>query len=243
MILTINVLSELTFFEDQYTCVPVPNTMYYMGCVWMINSQKAVYQGSCLLSTIHNLLNILCRDGTNDTKRETWKQMSKVREDIKTYFGKEELYYNIPGMTSPANLIKFAEKIGLVNIGTYQPTIYLLANTLNSLLIDNEKLPIISREMEIEEMRNFINSILNKITGHNLVVKLGKIITGKTSSFQEASQERPLAKIKIKNEDFIYKRITIILNDGTKYVMNSAKKVKGANYHQENLYKFIEIYK
>ena len=52
-----------------------------------------------------------------------------------------------------------------------------------------------------------------------------------------------IKKIKIKNEDFIYKRITIILNDGTKYVMNSAKKIKGANYHQENLNKFIEIYK
>ena len=26
-------------------------------------------------------------------------------------------------------------------------------------------------------------------------------------------------------------------------VMNSAKKIKGANYHQENLNKFIEIYK
>jgi len=25
--------------------------------------------------------------------------------------------------------------------------------------------------------------------------------------------------------------------------MNSAKKIKGANYHQENLNKFIEIYK
>ena len=46
-------------------------------------------------------------------------------------------------------------------------------------------------------------------------------------------------------EDVIskYKKITIILNDGTKYVMNSAKKVKGANYHQENLNKFIGIYK
>ena len=52
-----------------------------------------------------------------------------------------------------------------------------------------------------------------------------------------------IKKIKIKNEDFIYKRITIILNDGTKYIMNSAKEVKGVNYHQENLNKFIEIYK
>lgn len=52
-----------------------------------------------------------------------------------------------------------------------------------------------------------------------------------------------IKKIKIKNEDFIYKRITIILNDGTKYAMNSFKKFKGADYHQENLKKFIEMYK
>lgn len=52
-----------------------------------------------------------------------------------------------------------------------------------------------------------------------------------------------MKKIKIKNEDFIYKRITIVLNDGTKYIMNAAKKIKGADYHQENLQRFIDIYK
>lgn len=52
-----------------------------------------------------------------------------------------------------------------------------------------------------------------------------------------------IKSVKIKNEDFIYKRITITLNDKTKYVMNCVKKIKGANYHQENLNKFIENYK
>lgn len=47
----------------------------------------------------------------------------------------------------------------------------------------------------------------------------------------------------LENVENLFKRITIILNDGTKYVMKSAKKIKGANYHQENLNKFIEIYK
>ena len=64
--------------------------------------------------------------------------------------------------------------------------------------------------------------------------------------FSEALQyinDKDLEITDKENEDFIYKRITIILNDGTKYVMNSAKKIKGANYHQENLNKFIEIYK
>lgn len=48
--------------------------------------------------------------------------------------------------------------------------------------------------------------------------------------------------IKIKNEDFKYKVITIILNDKTKYVLKTAKKIKGFDYHEPNLKKFIEIY-
>lgn len=51
-----------------------------------------------------------------------------------------------------------------------------------------------------------------------------------------------IKSIKIKNEDFIYKVITITLNDKTKYVMKTAKKIKGADYHKDNLKKFIEIY-
>lgn len=51
-----------------------------------------------------------------------------------------------------------------------------------------------------------------------------------------------IRNIKIKNEDFIYKRITITLNDKTKYVMTTAKKIKGSDYHKENVKKFIEMY-
>lgn len=51
-----------------------------------------------------------------------------------------------------------------------------------------------------------------------------------------------IKSIKIKNEDFVYKVITIILNDKTKYIMKTAKKIKGADYHKDNLKKFIEIY-
>lgn len=51
-----------------------------------------------------------------------------------------------------------------------------------------------------------------------------------------------IKNIKIKNEDFIYKRITITLNDKTKYVMTTAKKIKGSDYHKENVKKFIEMY-
>lgn len=52
-----------------------------------------------------------------------------------------------------------------------------------------------------------------------------------------------IKSVKVKNEDFIYKRITITLNDKTKYVMTTAKKIKGTDYHKNNLNKFIEIYK
>ena len=51
-----------------------------------------------------------------------------------------------------------------------------------------------------------------------------------------------IKNVKIKNEDFIYKRITITLNDKTKYVMTTAKKIKGSDYHKENVKKFIEMY-
>lgn len=51
-----------------------------------------------------------------------------------------------------------------------------------------------------------------------------------------------IKNIKIKNEDFIYKRITITLNDKTKYVMTTAKKIKGSDYHKENVKRFIETY-
>lgn len=55
-------------------------------------------------------------------------------------------------------------------------------------------------------------------------------------------QPKDMKSIKIKNEDFIYKRITITCNDNTKYVMKTAKNMKGFDYHKDNLNKFIEIY-
>ena len=51
-----------------------------------------------------------------------------------------------------------------------------------------------------------------------------------------------IKNIKLKNEAIIYKRITITLNYKTKYVMTTAKKIKGSNYHKENVKRFIEMY-
>lgn len=52
-----------------------------------------------------------------------------------------------------------------------------------------------------------------------------------------------IKKIKIKTENFNFKRITIKLNNHTKYVMVTAKKIKGVIRHEENLNKFIELVK
>lgn len=52
-----------------------------------------------------------------------------------------------------------------------------------------------------------------------------------------------MESIKIKSEDFIYRRIIITLNDKTKYVMTAAKRMKGADYHERNLKEFVHSVK
>lgn len=46
-------------------------------------------------------------------------------------------------------------------------------------------------------------------------------------------------KIVIKNEEIGFKRIKILLKDKNKYVLKAAKKIINADYHKENLDKFI----
>lgn len=48
-----------------------------------------------------------------------------------------------------------------------------------------------------------------------------------------------IKKISVKNEDFVYKRIKIILNDKTKYSIKTLSKVKNADFHEINLKNFI----
>ncbi|NBK96637.1 MAG: hypothetical protein EOM50_01220 [Erysipelotrichia bacterium] len=52
-----------------------------------------------------------------------------------------------------------------------------------------------------------------------------------------------IKKISIKNEDFLFKKIKIELKDKTKYIIKTAKKIKNIDYHENNLNKFIEMYK
>lgn len=52
-----------------------------------------------------------------------------------------------------------------------------------------------------------------------------------------------IEKVYIKNEDFIFKKIKIVLKDKSKYIIKTSKKIKNINYHENNLNKFIEMYK
>lgn len=93
----------------------------------------------------------------------------------------------------------------------------------------------------------------NKVTGYivnknekeicliPLVIDDNRVMQIDIDGFIDIKPE-DIKSIKIKNEDFVYKVITIILNDKTKYVMKTAKKIKGFDYHKDNLKKFIEIY-
>lgn len=74
-----------------------------------------------------------------------------------------------------------------------------------------------------------------------LVIDDNKVMQIDIDGFIDIKPEE-IKSIKIKNEDFAYKVITIILNDKTKYLMKTAKKIKGFDYHKDNLKKFIEIY-
>lgn len=101
--------------------------------------------------------------------------------------------------------------------------------------------------IEVAKQKNnisgyFVNKNENEICLIPIILDDHRVMQIDINGYIDIKPEE-IKKIKIKNEDFIYKRITIILNDDTKYVMNSAKKIKGANYHQENLSKFIETYK
>lgn len=100
---------------DPYDCVPVPNTAY----IRLQTPSKAYYQGSCMISTIRNLMYILCRATSDST--EIVKE--NMKEDIKTAFS--DLIHTVPGTTSASTLKGFAEKILPSATDQYQPTLEL----------------------------------------------------------------------------------------------------------------------
>ena len=56
-------------------------------------------------------------------------------------------------------------------------------------------------------------------------------------------KQEDIEKIIIKNEDIKFKKIKIVLKDKTKFVMRTSKKIKNIDYHENNLNKFIGLYK
>lgn len=87
----------------------------------------------------------------------------------------------------------------------------------------------------------FVNKNKEGICLIPLIVDDNKIIQIDIDGYIDIKSEK-IKSVKIRSEDFIYKRITITLNDETKYIMMSAKKIKGANYHKTNLNSFIQAY-
>ena len=101
--------------------------------------------------------------------------------------------------------------------------------------------------MEAAKQKNnitgyFVNKNENEICLIPVILDDNKVTQIDINGYIDIKPE-DIKSVKAKNEDFIYKKIIITLNDKTKYVMNCAKKIKGASYHQENLNKFIENYK
>ena len=81
---------------DPYGCVPVPNTMYYL--------QPAITQGSCMISTIRNLLCILCQDTNPGLSLR-----NEVRNYIITLNNAANKRDFVSGTTNPEDLKRFAD--------------------------------------------------------------------------------------------------------------------------------------
>lgn len=52
-----------------------------------------------------------------------------------------------------------------------------------------------------------------------------------------------IEKVMIKKEDIVFYKIKVVMKDKTKYIMKTPKKQKNASYHEDNLNKFIKMYK
>lgn len=98
---------------------------------------------------------------------------------------------------------------------------------------------IIESEKQDNTTGYFVNKTEKEVCLIPLIVDDNKVIQIDIDNYIDIKPE-DIKNIKIKTEDFMYKRITITLNDGTKYKMVTAKKIKGVEHHKTNLNKFIE---
>lgn len=100
--------------------------------------------------------------------------------------------------------------------------------------------------IEVARQRNnitgyFVNKNEREICLIPLILDSNRVVQIDMDGYIDIKPE-DIKNIKIKNEDFIYKRITITLNDKQKYVMKTEKNIKGFDYHKDNLRQFIEMY-
>ena len=201
---------------DPYDCVPVPNTAYIRFKKEEPGKEpKKYYQGSCMISTVRNLVYMLCRTTSDST--EIVKE--NMKEDIKTAFS--DLIHTVPGTTSESTLKGFAEKILPGITDQYQPTLELFVCTLNSLLrVDmQESIAIptphqyISGSLGIHQ--GVIESILRKITNHN-----GHLTVTLNNNPTKLSNDWPQSCLII-NDLTVNKKITIAFG------------LRGTGYHVE----------
>lgn len=85
----------------------------------------------------------------------------------------------------------------------------------------------------------FVNKYEKGICLIPLVVDDDKKIKIDINNFRDIRKE-DIKKIKVKTEDFTFKKIVILLNDGAKYKMVTASKIVGVSHHELSLKRFIE---
>lgn len=112
--------------------------------------------------------------------------------------------------------------------------------------MDSSILPIlfgiVGAVIEIRKNKKIMGYLFNKFDkGICLIPIVGDTLTKNKIDIDNYIfiKEDEIEKIIIKNEDFIFKKIKIILKDKKKYIMKTPKKIKNINYHEENLNKFI----
>ena len=155
---------------DPYDCVPVPNTAYL---VTPRDSMPGFYQGSCMVSTIRNLVYMLRQNTLYPENIIT----DNIKEDIRSAFS--DPIYEISGTTSFNKLKQFSDKILPGITEKYQPTLELFVCILNSLLREDlrESVVIPTPQQYLSGLiyQTVVKSILEKITGfHDITVIIQK---------------------------------------------------------------------
>lgn len=157
--------------NDPYECVPVPNTMY------VIKGRK--FQGSCMISTILNLISMF---SWNYSSKKFVFSTKNLRKGIREYFCNLSNIAEIPGTTTPSKLQEFSKHVFLtIPEKRYEPTIQLFICILNEMLEEEFREKILATSdflliSDIKTMNAHIQNVLQKITGNrNIKTSLNKL--------------------------------------------------------------------